>query len=42
MSGVAVDRDNDRAHGQDENLGLESFDHGNEFLYRYLKALTER
>ncbi len=40
ISGVAVDRDNDRAHGQDENVGVQSFYHGNEFFYRYIKALT--
>jgi acetylornithine deacetylase/succinyl-diaminopimelate desuccinylase-like protein len=40
IAGVAVDKDNIRAHGQDENLGIESFYRGNEFFYRYLKALT--
>jgi len=40
IAGVAVDKNNIRAHGQDENVGVESFDHGNEFFYRYLKALT--
>jgi acetylornithine deacetylase/succinyl-diaminopimelate desuccinylase-like protein len=40
IAGVAVDKDNMRAHGQDENLGIESFYRGNEFFYRYLKALT--
>jgi acetylornithine deacetylase/succinyl-diaminopimelate desuccinylase-like protein len=42
ISGVAVDKDNLRAHGQDENVGVESFNRGNEFFYRYLKALTAR
>jgi len=40
ISGVAIDKDNIRAHGQDENVGIESFYRGNEFFYRYLKALT--
>jgi acetylornithine deacetylase/succinyl-diaminopimelate desuccinylase-like protein len=38
--GIAIDRDNIRAHGQDENLGAESFYRGNEFFYRYLKTLA--
>src|SRR5262249_38094040 len=42
MSGVAIDKDNIRAHGQDENVGIESFYRGNEFFYRYIKALTAR
>ncbi len=40
ISGVAIDRDNIRAHGQDENVGVESFYRGNEFFYRYIKMLT--
>jgi acetylornithine deacetylase/succinyl-diaminopimelate desuccinylase-like protein len=40
VGAIAIDKDNIRAHGQDENLGVESFNRGNEFLYRYLKALT--
>ncbi len=40
VAGVAVDRGNDRSHGRDENLGVESFYRGNEFFYRFLKALT--
>ena len=40
VGGIAIDRDNIRAHGQDENLGVESFYRGNEFFYRYLKAIT--
>ena len=40
FSGFAIDKDNNRAHGQDENLGVESFYRGNEFFYRYLKMLT--
>jgi acetylornithine deacetylase/succinyl-diaminopimelate desuccinylase-like protein len=40
ISGVAIDKDNIRAHGQDENVGVESFDRGNEFFYRYMKLIT--
>ncbi|HEY6483643.1 MAG TPA: M20/M25/M40 family metallo-hydrolase [Steroidobacteraceae bacterium] len=40
ISGVAIDKDNIRAHGQDENVGAESFYRGNEFFYRYIKALA--
>ena len=34
IAGVAIDKDNIRAHGKDENIGVESFDRGNEFFYR--------
>jgi len=40
IAGIAIDKDNIRAHGQDENLGAESFYRGNQFFYRYMKALT--
>jgi acetylornithine deacetylase/succinyl-diaminopimelate desuccinylase-like protein len=40
IAGVGIDRDNIRAHGQDENIGVESFDRGNEFFYRYMKLIT--
>ncbi len=40
IAGIAIDKDNIRAHGQDENLGADSFYRGNEFFYRYIKALT--
>jgi acetylornithine deacetylase/succinyl-diaminopimelate desuccinylase-like protein len=40
ISGIALDVDNIRAHGQDENLPAAAFYRGNEFFYRYLKALT--
>jgi len=42
ITGIALDRDEHRAHGRDERLGTASFDTGNEFFYRYLKALTAR
>jgi acetylornithine deacetylase/succinyl-diaminopimelate desuccinylase-like protein len=40
LTGLAMDRDDDRAHGKDERLGVESFYRGNEFMYRYIKSLT--
>jgi acetylornithine deacetylase/succinyl-diaminopimelate desuccinylase-like protein len=42
ITGIAIDDDDHRAHGQDERLGVQSFYTGNEFYYRYLKALTAR
>jgi acetylornithine deacetylase/succinyl-diaminopimelate desuccinylase-like protein len=41
ISGTAIDRDDVRAHGKDERLGMESFYRGVEFYYRYLRAVTE-
>jgi acetylornithine deacetylase/succinyl-diaminopimelate desuccinylase-like protein len=40
LTGVAVDRDDERAHGRDERIGIESFYRGNQFFYRYLKAVA--
>ncbi len=40
LGGLAVDRDDDRAHGRDERIGMQSFYAGNEFFYRLLQALT--
>jgi acetylornithine deacetylase/succinyl-diaminopimelate desuccinylase-like protein len=40
LTGIAVEHGDERAHGQDERVGVESFYRGNEFFYRYLKALT--
>ena len=40
FSGLAIDRDDIRAHGKDERLRVTSYDEGVEFFYRYLKALT--
>jgi acetylornithine deacetylase/succinyl-diaminopimelate desuccinylase-like protein len=40
VSGIAVDRDDIRAHGQDERLRVESYYTGVEFYYDLLKALT--
>src|SRR6266853_458723 len=40
VAGVAVDRDDDREHGRDERVGVESFYRGLDFWYRFLKTLT--
>ena len=40
ISGTAIDRDDIRAHGRDERLGIESYYKGVDFYYRYLKAVT--
>ena len=40
VSGLAIDRDDVRAHGKDERLGVESFYAGVDFYYRFLKAVT--
>ena len=42
VTGIAIDKDNERAHGRDERLGVESFYKGNEFFYQYLKAVTSQ
>ena len=42
ITGIAIDTDDVRAHGRDERVGTASFDKGNEFFYRYLKALTSQ
>ena len=40
VSGIAVDRDDIRAHGRDERLKVDSYYAGVEFYYLFLKALT--
>jgi acetylornithine deacetylase/succinyl-diaminopimelate desuccinylase-like protein len=40
ISGIAVDRDDIRAHGKDERVKVESYYTGVEFYYLFLKALT--
>jgi acetylornithine deacetylase/succinyl-diaminopimelate desuccinylase-like protein len=40
ISGIAIDRDDVRAHGKDERLAVTSYYEGVDFYYRYLKALT--
>jgi len=40
VSGLALDRDDVRAHGKDERIGVESFYAGVDFYYRFLKVVT--
>ncbi len=40
ISGVAIDQDDVRAHGQDERVLVSAFYQGVEFYYRYLRAIT--
>ena len=40
VAGVALDRNDDREHGRDERVGVESFYRGVDFYYRFLKILT--
>ena len=42
ITGIAVDFDDVRAHGRDERIRVSSFYTGNEFFYRYMKALTSQ
>jgi acetylornithine deacetylase/succinyl-diaminopimelate desuccinylase-like protein len=39
ISGLAIDRDDVRAHGKDERVRISSFDDAVDFYYRFLKAL---
>ena len=40
IAGMAMDRDENRAHGRDERIKASDFDTGCEFFYRYLKAVS--
>jgi acetylornithine deacetylase/succinyl-diaminopimelate desuccinylase-like protein len=40
ITGIAIDKDDVRAHGRDERVGVASFYKGNLFFYRYIKAVT--
>jgi acetylornithine deacetylase/succinyl-diaminopimelate desuccinylase-like protein len=42
ICGVALDRDDVRAHGKDERVPIESYYTGVEFYYSFLKKLTTR
>jgi acetylornithine deacetylase/succinyl-diaminopimelate desuccinylase-like protein len=42
IAGIAIDRDDVRAHGKDERLGVDSYYKGVDFYYRYLKAITSQ
>jgi acetylornithine deacetylase/succinyl-diaminopimelate desuccinylase-like protein len=40
ICGVAIEREDDRAHGRDERVKIEAYYTGVEFYYQFLKALT--
>jgi acetylornithine deacetylase/succinyl-diaminopimelate desuccinylase-like protein len=40
FNGMAIEEGDERAHGRDERLGIESFYAGVQFQYLYLKAMT--
>ena len=40
VAGVAVDRNDDREHGRDERVPVESFYAGVDFCYRFMKSLA--
>jgi acetylornithine deacetylase/succinyl-diaminopimelate desuccinylase-like protein len=40
VSGSALSRDDVRAHGQDERMGVQAFYNGVDFFYEYLKAVV--
>lgn len=40
ISGIAIDRDDIRAHGRDERVGVDSYYKGVDFYYRFLKTVT--
>ncbi|HWG19198.1 MAG TPA: M20/M25/M40 family metallo-hydrolase [Terracidiphilus sp.] len=41
-SGIALERDDDRAHGQDERLPIDSYWKSLDFLYAFCKALGDK
>jgi acetylornithine deacetylase/succinyl-diaminopimelate desuccinylase-like protein len=40
VSGEQYDRDDIRAHGKDERIGVQSFARGVDFYYAFLKGVT--
>jgi acetylornithine deacetylase/succinyl-diaminopimelate desuccinylase-like protein len=40
ITGIEIDQNDIREHARNERLGVDSFYRGNEFFYRYLKAIT--
>jgi acetylornithine deacetylase/succinyl-diaminopimelate desuccinylase-like protein len=40
INGVAIERDDDRAHGRDERVRIDAYYTGVEFYYQFLKVLT--
>ena len=39
VSGVAYDRDDIRAHGKDERIGVKDFYDGVDFYYEFIKSM---
>ncbi len=42
ITGLAIDVDDQRAHGRDERIRVAAFYKANDFFYRYMKALTSQ
>jgi acetylornithine deacetylase/succinyl-diaminopimelate desuccinylase-like protein len=40
INGIAIDINDDRAHGKDERVRVDSYYHGVEFYYRYINLLS--
>jgi acetylornithine deacetylase/succinyl-diaminopimelate desuccinylase-like protein len=40
INGIAIDISDDRAHGKDERVAVDSYYHGVEFYYRFVKLLS--
>ena len=40
ITGIAIDRNDIRDHARNERLAVDSFYRGNDFIYRYIKAIT--
>jgi acetylornithine deacetylase/succinyl-diaminopimelate desuccinylase-like protein len=41
LQGIFIERDDFRAHGQDERLGINEFYEGDVFLYELVKSLAQ-
>jgi acetylornithine deacetylase/succinyl-diaminopimelate desuccinylase-like protein len=41
VQGIFIERDDFRAHGQDERLGINEFYEGDAFLYELVKSLAQ-
>jgi acetylornithine deacetylase/succinyl-diaminopimelate desuccinylase-like protein len=41
VQGIFIERDDFRAHGRDERLGINEFFEGDAFLYELVKALAQ-
>ena len=42
IQGFFIDRDDVRAHGRDERMGVEAFYEGQNFLYELVKTLAKQ